>query len=162
MAKTPKLRLIRDKLRDILQEIAEREQGIAMLKVQASELEIAARVLESLSIGDDEEGDGEPMVAAVNGHAATESLRSPPAKPADIPTMPKMIIEALQDARKRGLRGLEPKDMTEYIKKKWWPDVPPESVGPIAWRMWKKTHTLTKRESKYFLPKQEDGSETQH
>jgi hypothetical protein len=69
--------------------------------------------------------------------------------------MPDMIIVALRDARSIGKRGLEPREMTEFIAKKWWADVPQNSVGPIAWRMWK-NHKLQKRESRYFLAKSDE------
>jgi hypothetical protein len=32
-------------------------------------------------------------------------------------------------------RGLEPREMTKFIRANWWPHVKGESVSPIAWRM---------------------------
>src|SRR5450759_5058360 len=40
-------------------------------------------------------------------------------KPHGIPTMPEMIFEALKDAKARGLRGLEAKDIAQFIATKW-------------------------------------------
>jgi hypothetical protein len=162
MAKTPKIRLIRDKRRDILaeivhheQEVARLEDAIASLKVQASELEIAERVLASLSADDDEDAEAESAGThdVADGGISTD-------KPSDLPTMPEMIIDALTDARKNGKRGLAPKEIVQCIREKWWANVPPESVGPVAWRMWNKDHKLTKRETRYFLPKHDDNSES--
>jgi hypothetical protein len=63
-----------------------------------------------------------------------------------------MIVEALKDAKARGVRGLEPKQMADFIAGKYWANVPINAVGPIAWRMYSKER-LAKRQSKYFLPK---------
>jgi hypothetical protein len=72
-------------------------------------------------------------------------------KPKQVPEMPKMIVEALQEALKRGLSGLEPKGMTEFIRQKYWPHVKGESVSPIAWRM-AQVGQLRKDGSVYSLP----------
>jgi hypothetical protein len=49
--------------------------------------------------------------------------------------MTDMITASLRDAHKRGLPGLQPKAMAEFIRQKWWPHLKGEAVGPIAWRM---------------------------
>ena len=159
MAKTPKLRLLKDKQRDIDEQMARVRAMLADLETQASELKIAERVLASLSI--DDEDDAALVVESVavatgvghaegvaNGHDETEhaSVR----KPDDIPTMPEMIRAAIENSAVTG-RGLEPKQMAEYIDKRWWPGVPPNSVGPIAWRMYKRRE-LAKRGGRYYLP----------
>jgi hypothetical protein len=56
-------------------------------------------------------------------------------KPDGIPAMPEMIKAAIKDAVVHGRKGLEPKEMTAFIRQKWWPHVKGESVSPIAWRM---------------------------
>jgi hypothetical protein len=81
-------------------------------------------------------------------------------KPEGIPTMPVMIIEALKDAKARGVRGLEPKEITNFIAEKWWPTVTINAVGPIAWRMYSR-EKLAKRQSKYSLPRtMEESADT--
>jgi hypothetical protein len=75
--------------------------------------------------------------------------------------MPEMILEALKDAKAKGVRGLEPKDIAAYIASKWWPTVAINAVGPIAWRMYTK-EKLTKRNSRYFLPKATDETAETH
>lgn len=72
-------------------------------------------------------------------------------KPKDAPTMNEMITLSLQDAQSRGAIGLEPKDMTEFIRQKWWPHVKGSAVGPIAWRM-ADQHKLRKIGDLYALP----------
>jgi hypothetical protein len=47
---------------------------------------------------------------------------------------------------------MEPKDITAKIREQWWPDAPSQSVGPIAWRMWKKEGRLVKDGNLYSLP----------
>jgi hypothetical protein len=59
-------------------------------------------------------------------------------KPEGTPTVPAMISAILTDAEKGGKHGLEPKEMTAEISKRWWPSVAGEMISPIAWRMWKR------------------------
>ena len=162
MAKTPKLRLLKDKQRDIEDQMARLKGMLAELEVQASELKIAERVLTSLSIDDEDDGATAPTVVAAVGSAAGvghaggvangHNESEPPSvrKPDDIPTMPEMIRAAIENSAVTG-RGLEPKQMAEYIDKRWWPGVQPNSVGPIAWRMYKRRE-LAKRGGRYYLP----------
>ncbi len=146
MAKTPKLRLLRERQREVDDEIARAKAALAALETQASELKIAERVLASLSIDEDDDDTDAPGGAAPNGHDPADTAR----KPDGIPTMPEMIIQAISNAAAGG-RGLEPKKMTEYIDKRWWPGVPGNAVSPIAWRMHKRKE-LAKRGSRYYLP----------
>jgi hypothetical protein len=166
MAKTPKLRLLKDKQRDIDEQMARLKGMLAELEVQASELKIAERVLASLSTDDDEEDEGPTTIvsavgsAAGSGHAQAvgvaaingngEAEHGTARKPDGIPTMPEMIQAALENNAATG-RGLEPKQMTEYIDKRWWKGVPSNAVGPIAWRMYMR-HELNKRGKRYYLP----------
>ena len=69
-------------------------------------------------------------------------------KPEGIPPMTEMITTALKVAG----RGLEPREMTEFIREKWWPHVKGESVSPIAWRM-ARLGQLKKEGSVYMLPR---------
>lgn len=48
-----------------------------------------------------------------------------------------MIVSLLKDAERQGKRGLEPREITIGITKRWWPGVKSEDVAPTAWRMWK-------------------------
>jgi hypothetical protein len=69
-------------------------------------------------------------------------------KPKGLPTMREMIVEAFQNNATGG--GLEPSQMTDYIRKKWWPDLPSDRVSPTAWRM-HQNNQLSKRGAVYFL-----------
>ena len=78
-----------------------------------------------------------------------------PRKPDGIPTMPDMITKVLRE----NPEGLEPKDISAIIDRRWWPGVPVDGVGPIAWRMWKRGQ-LGKNDSRYMLPKEKAADHT--
>ncbi|MCA1379363.1 hypothetical protein I6F34_00815 [Bradyrhizobium sp. BRP05] len=145
MANISKLKMIQIKRRMISQKITQQREVLAALEAEERDLEIAERVLANL-----EAEQPEPELALEPESASTPASESS-GKPEGIPTMPEMIFEALKDARSRGVKGLEPKDITAFIAEKWWPDVKINNVGPIAWRLYK-SERLAKRQSKYRLP----------
>ena len=130
--------LIAARRREIEAEIAQLTGCINDLKAELPDLAAAERVIQRLS------GQGANQPGVADADAATS-------KPAGTPTIPVMIIDALKDARNRGLAGLKPKTMTAYIAKRWWPNVPSVAISPIAWRMAKRGD-LIKRGSLYKLP----------
>jgi hypothetical protein len=143
MANISKLKLIQDKRRAISREIVRQREVLTVLETMERDLETAERVLTTL------EAESVPEVLQPEPYVAPDP--APAGKPEGIPTMPEMIIAALKDAKARGLRGLEPKDITAFIATKWWPEVKINNVGPIAWRLYK-SERLAKRQSKYRLP----------
>jgi hypothetical protein len=147
MANISKLKMIQDKRRAISRQIVQQREVLTTLEAQERDLEIAERVLASL--------DAEPEPEMEVTLTAADLVVG--GKPEGIPTMPDMIFEALKDAKARGLKGLEPKDITAFIAAKWWPSVKINNVGPIAWRLYK-NERLTKRQAKYRLP--DDFAET--
>jgi hypothetical protein len=157
MANLSKLKLVQYKRRVVAGKIAQKREELAALENQERDLEITERVLIEL---EEPEQDAADMLAqtarelAANMPPAPEYVPANDAvagKPEGIPTMPEMIFEALRDAKNRGLKGLEPKDIAAYIAAKWWPGVKINNVGPIAWRLYSKDK-LAKRNSKYRLP----------
>jgi hypothetical protein len=72
----------------------------------------------------------QPSTAAPSPPPARSTL-----KPEGTPTVRKMVAAALEDAASRGLHQLRPRDITEYIRKKWWPSVESSSVTSTVWRM---------------------------
>jgi hypothetical protein len=160
MAKLSQLQIIKDKRREVELEIARRKDAIDVhvkalepLEKTARDLEIAERVLASLSDAGNADSD-----RAAQTRESTAKTEDDDGKPAGIPTVPEMIIEALQVARSNGSKGLEPKEIVAYIAKRWWPNVPQNSIGPIAWRMAErdKEKRVLKRGTRYFLPKEDD------
>jgi hypothetical protein len=149
MANISKLKMIQDKRRAISRQITQQREVLSVLEAQERDLETAERVLVSLDAEPEPELALEPETAQATG------------KPEGIPTMPVMIIEALKDAKARGVRGLEPKEITSFIAEKWWPTVTINAVGPIAWRMYSR-EKLAKRQSKYSLPRVNDETAETH
>lgn len=142
MAKVSKIQMILAKRVTVEAEINRYREAIAVLEEQIKEFEIAERVLQSL----------ESNESAVPRSPAHPVVGEGTQKPDGIPTMPEMILDALRESKPR---GLEPRDMVLFIEKKYWPNVPSNAVGPIAWRMHDRGE-LRKRESKYFLPKDDE------
>lgn len=130
---------------EIEAEIKRHHSEISRLQQDLRELDIADRVFGRIS---------NPTIGKSATHAVEGIVGEMPVstKPEGIPTMPDMIASALAHARKRGLAGLEPKGMTDFISEKWWPNVPGVAVSPIAWRMWKRGE-LEKNGARYSLPK---------
>jgi hypothetical protein len=150
MANVSKLKLIQDKRRAISLQIVRQREILTALETQERELEIAERVLVALDL------ESVPEIAPEQEqHVTLTATDLAVGKPEGIPTMPQMILEALYEAKARGVRGLEPKEITNFIAERWWPAVTINAVGPIAWRM-HKGDRLSKRQSKYSLPKVTD------
>jgi hypothetical protein len=53
------------------------------------------------------------------------------AKPDGLPTMPQLIIMALKHEK----RPLEPREITNVIRRNWWPEVEGQKIGSIVWRL---------------------------
>jgi hypothetical protein len=162
MAPQSKLQLLQGERRKLQKAIAEMEARLA-------ELDIAERVFGSLT-------HTAPTARVVLKPRKTKAIRvkstkidrveAPPtlkvettrAKPAGLPSVPEMICAAIQGGAKVGKDGMEPREMVDFIAHKWWPNIPPESVGPIAWRMYKQGR-LEKDGPKYRLPVRERAQE---
>ena len=140
MANVSKLQVIRQKRRGF-------EQEIERLQAEVQRLAIAESVLADL----------ENLTPETDGLSQFPSPQEGTAKPEGIPTMPEMITEALKVAKSNGHKGLEPKEIANYIEQKWWPNVPINAVGPIAWRMATRQQ-LKKRQSRYSLPSEAEGT----
>lgn len=78
-------------------------------------------------------------------------------KPLGTPTVPDMIMTLLLESKRRGLNGMEPRDMTRGISRRWWPGVRSEEVSPIAWRMHKRGQ-LVKDGQVYRLPENTEAA----
>jgi hypothetical protein len=154
MAKLSKLRLLQLRRRATEEEIARHQEAISALKSKLSEFEIAERVLASL--GDD--AAEENQADRNQDEAPLAAAASSAVKPDGLPTMPAMILDSLHEARARGQNGLEPREMAEFIEKKYWRGMPLHIVGPTAWRM-HKDGRLAKRDSRYFLIQDDESSD---
>lgn len=143
MTHPPELTRLRDRRKVIADNIGSHRIAISALEAEDRELEIAERVFLRFS------GDADQKISELVDTVAAAG--SDDGKPADIPTFPEMITESLRHAIERGHRGMEPSQMVSYVRQRWWPDVPATSIGPIAWRMWKRGD-LIKDGGVYRLP----------
>ncbi|MGD9541483.1 MAG: hypothetical protein AB7V61_11210 [Methylocystis sp.] len=143
---TQPLALIRRRKAEIEKEIQECRDRISALQAELPELEVAARVLTRL-----ENQEFDQALAEIEDEVSSPPV-PPHAKPANIPTMPDMVLESLATPEAMLNGGLEPADIRDFIAKRWWSAVRPDVVGPIAWRMWKRGQ-LKKNGTKYLLPK---------
>jgi len=110
---------------------------------------VAAAVLsETKPPASDQHEQSDPHRAKKSGRRKSTKLAR---KPDDIPTMPEMIVKALENAKTEGREGLRPSEIKDYIAKKWWPTVKGSAVGPIAWRMFDRNE-LQKDGEVYSLP----------
>jgi hypothetical protein len=125
------IRAAKDKL---LASAANYEELAAKARAEAADYETAERVLLKLS-GNKGNGSAALTDEAARGEGAPDG--SDAGKPAGIPTVPAMIIEACTNAARGRLAGLEPSDVTEFIRQKYWPDVRGPDVASTMWRMWK-------------------------
>jgi hypothetical protein len=161
MARLSGIARIQQELRNLKGEIEGLRAVLASKEARLDELTIAERVLSSL---EDQEVQGTATFSGTGTLTADAVVVKPKwsnkrdSKPVGIPTMPAMIVTALKEAREDGRKGMEPKDIAAFIARRWWPTVTINAVGPIVWRMYKQGK-LSKRESKYFLPKRDEGSD---
>jgi hypothetical protein len=104
--------------------------ALKALDAELDELDIAERVISRLS------SSTPPISAAVlAGAEAAAGTRKPP----NIPTIPEMISDILKiDISTDTMTiapAMTPKQLTEQIRARWWPNVTPSEISPIAWRM---------------------------
>lgn len=67
-------------------------------------------------------------------------------------TIRQMVKEALMDARQRGLRGITPKEIREYISREFGRDIG-QQANTTASRMWRDIGEIDKHEDGlFYLP----------
>ena len=159
MSMADQLKLVRDRRIAVETEIEHLIARIAALKAELPDLQVTERTLArlagtessviystSLVLSSGDEPEPKPitsaqLAAALNGGG----------KPSGLPTTPDMILTLLMESRRRGAGGMESRDLTRGIARRWWPGVKSEEVSPIVWRMWKRGQ-LHKEGSLYVLP----------
>ena len=109
------------------------EQEMEQLRSRANELEaeleelgIAERVLARLS-----GASGAKVGTAVKPKPKSASE----AQAAGSPTMPVMIFTVLKEAYRQGLKGLEPKDISDRIDAKGWGPINRDVIRTRTWRL---------------------------
>ena len=146
------LTLIRARKQEIVAEITRLSAQLDALRAELPDLEAAERVLSRFS-----GGAGTPY-STTQQPAPTPEPEAGTSKPPNTPTISDMILEALRDAKSKGLAGLQPHGLTRYIAQKWWPNVPGVAISPIAWRMAKRGD-LRRDGHLYMLPKNSEAAD---
>lgn len=143
MSETIDIETIRRKRADLVDQREKLVAKIARLETEIAELNVTERTVARLI--------GLTLPAPASQDAQRETGRN--AKPDDLPAMTTMIKAILLAHFRRGRRGLAPKEIREDIAKFYWPDVPSEAVGPIAWRMLTRGELEKTPDGLYALPK---------
>jgi hypothetical protein len=146
---------------EIEREMQECRDRLQRLQSELPELDVAERVLTRLGGAQQDSLTAIPTQELLDT-VADRLLDETPvvSKPPGIPTMPEMIREAIHSWERIDPEGLEPKDILRFIAEKWWPEVRPELVGPIAWRMWKRGD-LVKNGPRYGLPPKNEATDNE-
>jgi hypothetical protein len=119
----------------------EHASRITALENEANELAIAERVFVKLTKGDTSaESQAEDQTSESTG------------KPEGTPSVPDMILEALNHAHGFGRTRLRPAEMLSYIRGKWWPSAEGNAVSSIAWRMWQRGQLAKYQDGTYSVP----------
>jgi hypothetical protein len=124
---TDPFRLLEDRRSEIASELDNLSRRVAVLKNELSQIDSARELLARLSKENKE-------VRTKELHdALDESVVS--GKPPGTPPMTDMIMEALEQAHRKGMGGMPPSGLVSYVRAKYWPAAEVANVGPIAWRM---------------------------
>jgi hypothetical protein len=139
--------LIKIRLHEVATEMDRLKGRLALLAAERDELEIAERVINRLSGG-----------KRVDAGSETESQPSPSARTEEGKqmTIRQMVMESLMDARQRGLPGLAPKHIREYIQSHFGRDIG-QQANTTASRMWREIGEIAKDEETglFSLPSKE-------
>lgn len=165
MPMTDQLKLVRDRREAVEAEIEHLIARIAALKAELPDLQVTERTLARLAGVDPPTSLSSMFASAPENEAERKPITSAQlaaalnggGKPSGTPTTPDMILTLLMESRRRGIGGMEPRDLTRAISRRWWPSVKSEEVSPIVWRMWKRGQ-LRKDGSTYLLPENTEAA----
>ncbi|WP_299683879.1 hypothetical protein [uncultured Tateyamaria sp.] len=117
------------------------------------ELETAASVIARLTGAERPE-----TVTSDATSTSKDAVRAKNAKPEGLPTMPELILMALKQEK----RAMEPREITEVIRRNWWPEVDGQKIGSIVWRLNnRKDIEKVEGTSTYRLPQIKEASDTE-
>jgi hypothetical protein len=123
--------------------VANLEKRITAYRHEQQELLMAERILMRFSTGGIEDDIDlsleldNPSGESVNATSAATKIVERAAKPDGIPTIPEMIFGALRESSSHGKYWLEPSEIRDYIRQRWWPMAHTNNIGPIVWKMGK-------------------------
>src|SRR5260370_1311473 len=131
MSMTDQLKLVRDRREAVEAEIEHLIARIAALKAELPDLQVTERTLArlagvesppSLSSMFAEPSENEAERKPITSAQLAAALNAG-GKPSGTPTTPDMIMTLLMESKRRGLDGMEPRDLTRAISRRWWPSV---------------------------------------
>jgi hypothetical protein len=75
-----------------------------------------------------------PAAVVVPGVLPSPALKQKH-KPDGMPTLKTMVATAFEDAAKRGQVELEPHQVFDFVRRKWWPNVSRNRIRSTIWKM---------------------------
>jgi hypothetical protein len=151
-----KSRLIADRRKTILAELSRIAQQTEALQQELEELNAAERTLARLALlmGEAEETDADETLVI----GSVSSVRTPSVVANPDLTLREMCESLLREHKSSGLTTTE---MLDMIRVRWRPNVDPNHVRPLAWRMVKDGKWAKTNGGKLFLlNKNSEPSET--
>jgi hypothetical protein len=94
----------------------------------------------------------QPSTVAPSPPSARSTL-----KPEGLPSVRKMVLGAIEDAAGRGITSLRPREITAFVRRKWWPSVRGSWVSSVTWKMAQKGE-LRAGDGKYGLSHKANGA----
>lgn len=144
--------LITNRRREVEAEIERLKISISEFEAELAELDTAERVMARLS--------GAKWVAPSKANQQEPTI-VPPTISKGEPPLTEKIIAVVSEAHRRGLKGLEPKDVYDaIIAKGWSADV--AAVRSTTWRIWKHGGRLSKPDPDsplYTVPEREKATD---
>ena len=144
MTRNSKNRLIVDRRRVIQAELSQHSLKIELLQRELEELDATERTLARLAAL---AGEAEEVPVVARPTTTTTATGAPPSTTKTEMSLRAMCETLLKDHALKGLTTLE---MLGFIRDRWKPDVDPNHLRPLAWRMMKDGKWL-KKDNKYFL-----------
>lgn len=139
------MNLIKDRREELEAENKRLQDRILKNNIELEELDVTENVLLRLS--------GQKKAKPKPAPKAKRSAPARREKPKNLPTVRELVFEALMDARQRGLDGMTPKAIREYVISQYGYNMGP-SANTVPSRMWRDTKEITKNTEtgKFSLP----------
>lgn len=118
--------LITNRRQEVEQEIARLKSRLEEMDAELVDLATAEKVLARLS------GAERGSYGPADKHEPKEASGE---RPNGIPQVPEMIMTVMTDMSGVHRDGMKPTQVTNYIRRQWWPDIKPMYVSTTMWRM---------------------------
>ncbi len=91
------------------------------------------------------------LVANIIGAVESEPARQR-RKPKEVPRVLRMACDVLRESAANGTPWMEAPQITEEIRKRWWPEAQTSFIAPQLWRAATQRKVLVKDGARYALP----------